>query len=163
MSSNKPLISVGMPVYNESKWIEQSLDSLLAQTFQDFELIISDNASTDGTWSTLQEYAARDARIVLHRQPENRNALINFQFVLEHMESVGRSGIYLQFLNLIFFEFNDLSAFCANHMVMMLTQVPVFVTNSAIIKLTLMSKTETTHQLKGVPDEVRFHFQSVFM
>jgi glycosyltransferase involved in cell wall biosynthesis len=78
-----PLVSIGMPVYNEAKWIRQALDALLAQTLRDFELLISDNASTDGTWEILQRYAAQDSRIALHRQPENRGAIVNFQFVLD--------------------------------------------------------------------------------
>lgn len=83
MEGRKPLVSIGMPVYNEARWIRQSLDALLTQTFEDFELIISDNASTDGTWEILKEYAAKDQRIVLYRQPENRGAIANFQFVLD--------------------------------------------------------------------------------
>lgn len=60
-----------------------ALDSLLAQTYTNFELIISDNASTDGTREICQEYVARDSRIRYIRQPENRGAAGNFQFVLE--------------------------------------------------------------------------------
>jgi glycosyltransferase involved in cell wall biosynthesis len=82
MATGKPLVSVGMPVYNEAQWIRQSLDALLAQTFGDFELIISDNASTDGTWDILQEYA-KDSRIVLYHQLETLGAMVHFQFVLE--------------------------------------------------------------------------------
>jgi len=83
----KPLVSIGMPVYNGAKFIREALDSLLAQTFTDFELIISDNASTDETEAICREYAAKDARIRYIRQPENRGALANFQFVLD--EAVG--------------------------------------------------------------------------
>ena len=50
MASEKlPRVSLGMPVYNGERHIEESLDSLLAQSFDDFELVISDNASTDRT------------------------------------------------------------------------------------------------------------------
>jgi glycosyltransferase involved in cell wall biosynthesis len=80
---NKPLVSIGMPVYNGEKFIREALDSLLAQTFTDFELIISDNASTDNTEAICLEYAAKDARIRYVRQPENRGVLFNFQFVLD--------------------------------------------------------------------------------
>lgn len=83
MTSRKvPLISMGMPLYNEARWLRQAMDALCAQTFSDWELIISDNASTDHTWDILQEYAARDTRITLHRQPENIGAIENFEFVL---------------------------------------------------------------------------------
>lgn len=80
---NIPKISIGMPVYNGVKYIREALDSLLAQTFTDFELIISDNASTDATQSICEEYARRDPRIRYVRQAENKGALANFQFVLD--------------------------------------------------------------------------------
>jgi len=82
-----PKVSIGMPVYNGSPFIREALDSLLNQTFTDFELIISDNASTDETESICREYAAKDPRIRYVRQPENRGALLNFRFVLD--EAVG--------------------------------------------------------------------------
>jgi glycosyltransferase involved in cell wall biosynthesis len=82
-----PSVSIGMPVFNGESFIREALDSLLTQTFTDFELIISDNASTDGTEAISREYAERDARIRYVRQPENMGALKNFQFVLE--EAVG--------------------------------------------------------------------------
>jgi glycosyltransferase involved in cell wall biosynthesis len=73
---------MGMPLYNEARWLRQALDALCAQTFSDWELIISDNASTDSTWDILQEYAAKDTRIILHRQSENIGTIKNFEFVL---------------------------------------------------------------------------------
>jgi len=76
-----PSVSIGMPVYNGAKYIREALDSLLAQTFVDFELIISDNASTDSTPDICREYAGLDARIRYVRQDENRGPLANFQFV----------------------------------------------------------------------------------
>ena len=82
-----PQVSIGMPVYNGEKFIHEALDSLLAQTFTDFELILSDNASTDKTGEICQEYAAKDARIRYVRQVENFGAAENFKFVLD--ESVG--------------------------------------------------------------------------
>ena len=82
-----PQVSIGMPVYNSEPFIQEALDSLLAQTFADFELIISDNASTDGTEAICRDYAAKDKRIRYVRQAENRGALANFQFVLD--EAVG--------------------------------------------------------------------------
>lgn len=87
MSKPIPQVSIGMPVYNGEPFIHEALDSLLAQTFTDFELIISDNASTDGTEAICREYAARDPRIRYVRQGENRGAAANFQFVLD--EAVG--------------------------------------------------------------------------
>lgn len=82
-----PKVSIGMPVYNGEPFIREALDSLLTQTFTGFELIISDNASTDETEAICIEYAAKDERIRYIRQPENRGGEANFQFVLD--EAVG--------------------------------------------------------------------------
>ena len=84
---NAPKISIGMPVYNGEKYIREALDSLLAQTFTDFELIISDNASTDNTEKICREYMSIDNRISYFRQKKNLGALVNFKFVLEHAKS----------------------------------------------------------------------------
>ncbi len=72
-----------MPLYNAALHIRQSLDSLLRQTHTDFEIIISDNKSTDDTFGIVQEYAARDSRIKIFQQPENIGPIPNFQFVLQ--------------------------------------------------------------------------------
>lgn len=80
-------LSIGMPVYNGEEYIRDALDSLLGQTFVDFELIISDNASTDTTEKICLEYARRDSRIFYFRQKENIGAVANFQFVFEHAQT----------------------------------------------------------------------------
>lgn len=69
-----PLLSIGLFVYNGERFIRKALDSLLSQTFQDFELIISDNCSTDGTDAICREYAARDSRIRYYRNDKNMGA-----------------------------------------------------------------------------------------
>lgn len=66
-----PRLTVGLPVYNGDNYVVEALDSLLAQTFTDFELVVSDNHSTDGTEEICREYAARDSRIRYLRQPRN--------------------------------------------------------------------------------------------
>ena len=76
-----------MPVYNGEKYIQEALDSLLSQTYTSFELIISDNASTDKTQQICEEHAKGDSRIRYIRQPQNKGAIANFQFVLD--EAVG--------------------------------------------------------------------------
>lgn len=78
-----PAISIGMPVFNGAAHLEQALTSLLAQSFTDFEIILSDNASTDATAEIIARFAARDPRIRLFRQTENIGGLANFRFVLE--------------------------------------------------------------------------------
>ena len=55
-----PRLSVGLPVYNGEQFFGEALDSLLGQTYKDFELIISDNASTDGTADICLRYAEQD-------------------------------------------------------------------------------------------------------
>lgn len=72
-----------MPVYNGAEYLRESLDALLAQKFTDFELILSDNASTDDTERICQEYSERDARIRYIRQKHNIGALANFELVLD--------------------------------------------------------------------------------
>jgi glycosyltransferase involved in cell wall biosynthesis len=62
----KPLISVVMPVYNALPFLDDSVNSILTQTFNDFEFVIFDDASTDGSVERLREWAARDARIQLY-------------------------------------------------------------------------------------------------
>lgn len=81
-TTSSPKVSIGMPVYNGQRYIREALDSLLAQTFTDFELIISDNASSDETPAICSEYAARDSRIRYFRQSTNIGAYRNFLAVL---------------------------------------------------------------------------------
>lgn len=78
-----PAVSIGMPVYNGEKYLKTAVNALLSQSFTDFELIISDNASSDQTEAICRQYAARDSRIKYVRQRENRGASANFEFVLE--------------------------------------------------------------------------------
>ena len=75
-------ISIGMPVYNGEKDLRRVLDSLCSQTFEDFDLTISDNASTDATAEICREYANEDDRIRYIRQAKNLGAAANFQYVL---------------------------------------------------------------------------------
>ena len=73
-----PRVSVGLPVYNGALYLRECLESLLAQDYGDFELLISDNGSTDGTEGICRQYAARDARIRYLREPENHGGSWNF-------------------------------------------------------------------------------------
>src|SRR5690349_19086459 len=85
--SKSPSVSIGMPVFNAGRHLHEALDSLLAQTHSDFELIISDNGSADGTSEICDAYAAKDSRIRLFRQPENIGPARNFAFVLDEARS----------------------------------------------------------------------------
>lgn len=81
-SEMQPLVSIGMPVYNGEKLICEALDSLLAQDFKNFELIISDNASTDRTAEICKMYIAHDSRIRYYRNERNMGFLVNFNMVM---------------------------------------------------------------------------------
>ncbi len=83
-----PIVSIGMPVYNGERYLEEALDSLLSQSFTDFELIISDNDSTDNTEEICKRYAARDGRIKYQRFDKNMGATQNYNHVVA--EAVGK-------------------------------------------------------------------------
>jgi glycosyltransferase involved in cell wall biosynthesis len=78
-----PRLSVGLPVYNGANYLAESLEALLGQSFGDFELIISDNASTDSTPDICQHYAQQDSRIRFFRQPRNIGLCPNHNFAVE--------------------------------------------------------------------------------
>lgn len=71
-------LSIGMPVFNGARYIEAALHSILTQDYGEFELIISDNASTDATESICRSHAANDDRIRYIRQPRNLGAAANY-------------------------------------------------------------------------------------
>lgn len=75
-------VSVGMPVYNGGRWLPQAIESLLTQTYRNFELIISDNASTDDTEVICRGYEARDTRIKYYRNARNFGASDNYNAVV---------------------------------------------------------------------------------
>jgi len=68
---SKVKISVLMPVYNGEKYLDEAITSILSQTFKDFEFVIVDDCSTDGSWKIIQKYAQQDRRIVSKRNGEN--------------------------------------------------------------------------------------------
>jgi len=77
-AKSSPRVSIGLPVYNGEAFLGQALDSLLGQTYPDFELIISDNASTDHTQEICLDYASRETRIEYLRNSENLGAANNY-------------------------------------------------------------------------------------
>ena len=80
-----PKLSIGLPVYNGENYLHNSIDSLLNQSFTNFELIISDNASTDATEDICTQYIKKDKRIRYIRQKNNLGATQNFYFVLQKL------------------------------------------------------------------------------
>lgn len=78
-----PRLSVGIPVYNGEKFLASSIESVLQQDFTDFELIISDNGSTDRTPAIAAHYATVDPRVRFHRQEVNQGGAWNFNHVFE--------------------------------------------------------------------------------
>lgn len=85
--ASAPPLTIGLPVYNSERYLTHSLDSLLKQTYGDFRLIISDNASTDRTPEICKDYASRDSRIEYHRNPANIGLSPNFNRVFALADS----------------------------------------------------------------------------
>ncbi|HKE92693.1 MAG TPA: glycosyltransferase [Povalibacter sp.] len=85
MSERKVII--GLPVYNGQKYVGPAIESHLAQSFTDFELVISDNGSTDATPEICAGYASRDKRVTYLRSPVNRGILWNHRRVMEAITS----------------------------------------------------------------------------
>ena len=77
-----PLVTVGIPVYNGERYLREAVDAILAQTFDDFELILSDNASTDSTAAICKEYAQHDPRVRYLHQPLNIGAPRNYSLLV---------------------------------------------------------------------------------
>jgi glycosyltransferase involved in cell wall biosynthesis len=78
-----PRVSIGLPVYNGERYLSAAIDSLLAQSYRDFELIICDNASTDATGSICAAFSARDSRIRYLREPVNTGGIRNHNRTVE--------------------------------------------------------------------------------
>jgi glycosyltransferase involved in cell wall biosynthesis len=72
------LVSIGLPVYNGEELLPATLDSLLAQTYEEIEVIVCDNASTDRTPEIVREFAARDPRVIFHTSETNKGASWNY-------------------------------------------------------------------------------------
>ena len=77
-----PLVSIGMPVYNSESTLDKVIESIILQDYQNIELIISDNASSDDTEKICRLFAQKDSRIKYFRSKQNLGPLSNLQFVL---------------------------------------------------------------------------------
>ncbi len=81
--AHSPSLSIGLPVYNGAEYLEEALASVAAQTLTDYEVVISDNASTDGTQAICESHAAKDGRIRYHRNPTNIGSDRNYDRCFE--------------------------------------------------------------------------------
>lgn len=77
-TTRMPRVSIGLPVFDGERYLDATIRSILGQSFRDLELIVCDNASTDATAAICQAHAARDTRLVYHRQPRNLGAGPNY-------------------------------------------------------------------------------------
>lgn len=84
--SQRPRVFIGLPVYNGARFLARAVDSLLAQSFTDFTLLISDNASNDDTQAICERYCLQDSRVSYVRQRENIGAPNNWNFVVHQAE-----------------------------------------------------------------------------
>ena len=80
-----PRISVILTSYNCAPYLAQAIDSILAQTFADFELLISDDGSTDGSRDLIEDYARRDSRIIPYYQDQNLGLVRNYNFLFDRV------------------------------------------------------------------------------
>jgi glycosyltransferase involved in cell wall biosynthesis len=83
MMNTTPRLSIGLPVYNGENHLTESIEALLGQSYEDFELIISDNASTDSTADICRTYGRQDSRIRYIRQPRDIGRVPNHNFLIE--------------------------------------------------------------------------------
>jgi glycosyltransferase involved in cell wall biosynthesis len=81
--AERPLVSVGLPVYNGGNYLRTAVDSILRQTYKELELVICDNASTDDTAAICGEAAALDSRVRVYRQDRNVGAAANYNRAFE--------------------------------------------------------------------------------
>lgn len=77
-----PLVSIGMPLYNEVRFVEDSISSILAQDYPNLEIIVSDNSSTDQTFTICQKVIGKQDNVVINRFDTNLGAAENFRYVL---------------------------------------------------------------------------------
>ena len=100
MGSKEPLVSIGVPTFNRAASLQKCLASIMAQTYANIELIVSDNASTDETPDVIADYQNRDPRVRAFRQPVNCEGVPNFRFVREKAKKIELNNFEL--FNLVF-------------------------------------------------------------
>ncbi len=91
--NDQPLISVIVPVYNHEKFIGETIESVISQTYQNWELLVVDDCSSDKSWEIIQGYAQKDSRIKVFRNETNKGLIPNWKFLIDTSK-----GEYLAFL-----------------------------------------------------------------
>tara|TARA_S200000501_G_scaffold315765_1_gene308237 strand:- start:5762 stop:6679 length:918 start_codon:yes stop_codon:yes gene_type:complete len=86
MSDAKPKVSLGIPLYNESEFLEETIISLLNQSYKDIEIVAIDNNSSDGSFKILQKYSKKDKRLRIYKNKSNIGQSANFNLVFEKSE-----------------------------------------------------------------------------
>ena len=87
------MVSLFIPIYNGERYLRQTLDSVLAQTYGDWELLCVDDSSTDNSWLLLQDYAARDRRVKLFQKPNGGSVPPSWRYVIPHIQ--GEFTLYM--------------------------------------------------------------------
>ena len=93
MAKAKPLVSVLVPAYNQAQFIGQTIESVLAQTYSDWELLVRDDCSSDATWDVVKSYEKKDPRIRVSRNAVNQGLIGNWERLIADAR-----GKYLVFL-----------------------------------------------------------------
>ena len=137
--SGLPLVTIGIPVFNGEEYLSRALGSVINQTYQNLEIIISNNLSTDSTQSIVSWFARKDDRIKTYSQCENIGPIKNFQFTLE--KSNGKYFMWLShddFLDQFFIE-RALNEF-ENGVVMVTSEIAGINENGGLISAPLKYK-----------------------
>lgn len=124
-----PIVSILIPVFNRRNFIHQCIQSALDQTFDDFEVVVVDNASDDGTWEICQEISNRDSRVKIFRNEKNIGPVRNWFRCVE--EARGEYGKFLFSDDLI------LKDFLAETVPKLADQEVAFISTSAFIGKTI--------------------------
>ena len=82
MPNDQPLVSVLIPTFNSRRTVARAIESAQNQTYSNLEIVVQDNASTDGTYDTVQRHAALDSRLLVERNSSNSGPLRNWQLAL---------------------------------------------------------------------------------
>ena len=84
MVKSEPLVSILMPAYNAEKYVEEAIDSIIAQTYKSWELLVCDDASSDNTFRIIEHYPQKDHRIKLFKNERNLKELNTRNILLQH-------------------------------------------------------------------------------